>query len=132
MVAPRKYPGELRERSIRMTLDARQDPASRPSACRRIGEQLGINPETLSRLGDPGRDRRRRPARHDDGGGRPARRARAGGSRAAPSKRDPALGIDFLRGGARPPLPLIVAYIEEHRDACGVEPIWPAPVLVKP
>src|SRR5450759_4118403 len=30
-----------------MTLDARQDPASRPSACRRIGEQLGINPETL-------------------------------------------------------------------------------------
>src|SRR5664280_1605679 len=47
MVAPRKYPEELRERSIRMTLDARQDPASRPSACRRIGEQLGINPETL-------------------------------------------------------------------------------------
>ena len=74
MVAPRKYPEELRERSIRMTSDARQDPASRPSACRRIGEQLGINPETLSRLGDPGRDRRRRPARHDDGGGRPARR----------------------------------------------------------
>src|SRR5664279_5939056 len=31
MVAPRKYPEELRERSIRMTLDARQDPASRPS-----------------------------------------------------------------------------------------------------
>src|SRR5664280_1690322 len=47
MVAPRKYPEELRERSIRMTLDARQDPASRPSACRRIGEPLGINPETL-------------------------------------------------------------------------------------
>jgi transposase len=47
MVAPRKYPEELRERSIRMTLDARQDPASCPSACRRIGEQLGINPETL-------------------------------------------------------------------------------------
>jgi len=47
MVAPRKYPEELRERSIRMTLDARQDPASRPSARRRIGEQLGINPETL-------------------------------------------------------------------------------------
>ena len=49
MVAPRKrkYPEELRERSIRMTLDARQDPASRPSVCRRIGEQLRINPETL-------------------------------------------------------------------------------------
>ena len=47
MVAPRKYPEELRERSIRMTLEARKDPASRPGACRRIGEQLGINPETL-------------------------------------------------------------------------------------
>jgi transposase len=43
MVAPRKYPEELRERSIRMTLDARPDPASRPSACRRIGEQLGMS-----------------------------------------------------------------------------------------
>ncbi len=47
MAAPRKYPEELRERAIRMTVDARKDPASRPSACKRIGEQLGINPETL-------------------------------------------------------------------------------------
>src|SRR5664280_763729 len=83
----------------------------------------GDQPGDAARLGDPGRDRCRRPARHDDGRGRPARRARAGGSRAAPSKRDPAVGIGFLRGGARPPLPLIVDYIEEHRDAFGVEPI---------
>ena len=47
MVAPRKYPEELRERSVRLTVDARKDPASRPGACKRIGEQLGINPETL-------------------------------------------------------------------------------------
>jgi transposase len=47
MAAPRKYPEELRERSIRLALDARKDPASRQGACRRIGEQLGINPETL-------------------------------------------------------------------------------------
>ena len=47
MVAPRKYPEELRERSIRLALDARKSPASRAGACRRIGEQLGINPETL-------------------------------------------------------------------------------------
>ena len=30
-----------------MALDARRDAASRPSACKRIGEQLGINPDTL-------------------------------------------------------------------------------------
>jgi transposase len=47
MPALRKYPDELRERAIRLTLDARKDPASRPGACARIGEQLGINPQTL-------------------------------------------------------------------------------------
>jgi len=47
MVAPRKYPEELRERSIRLALDAGKSPASRAGACRRIGEQLGINQETL-------------------------------------------------------------------------------------
>jgi transposase len=47
MVAPRKYPPELRERAVRMVVEARRDPVTRPAACRRIGEQLGINPETL-------------------------------------------------------------------------------------
>ena len=47
MVAPRKYPDELRERAIRLTVESRRDPASRGGACKRIGEQLGINPETL-------------------------------------------------------------------------------------
>ena len=47
MAAPRKYPEELRERAIRLTLDARKDSAGRAGACSRIGEQLGINAETL-------------------------------------------------------------------------------------
>lgn len=47
MAAPRKYPDELRERAIRLAVDARKDPASRPGACKRIGEQLGITPDTL-------------------------------------------------------------------------------------
>lgn len=47
MGAPRKYPDELRERAIRLVLDAKADPATRSGAVRRIGEQLGINPETL-------------------------------------------------------------------------------------
>ena len=50
MVAPRKYPDELRERAVRMVLDAKQDPTTRTGACRRIGQQLGINPETLRGL----------------------------------------------------------------------------------
>ena len=47
MAAPRKYPEDLRERAIRMAVDARRDPATRVGALRRIGDQLGINPETL-------------------------------------------------------------------------------------
>lgn len=47
MAAPRKYPEELRERAIRMAVDARRDPATRVGALRRIGDQFGINPETL-------------------------------------------------------------------------------------
>ena len=47
MAAPRKYPEELRERALRMALDLRRDPATRAGALRRVGEQLGINPETL-------------------------------------------------------------------------------------
>jgi transposase len=47
MAAPRKHPDELRERATRLAVDARHDPATRTGALRRIGEQLGINPETL-------------------------------------------------------------------------------------
>jgi transposase len=47
MAAPRKYPEELRERAIRIAVDARRDPVTRPGALQRAGEQLGINPETL-------------------------------------------------------------------------------------
>ncbi|SMY05364.1 Transposase [Brevibacterium antiquum CNRZ 918] len=47
MAAPRKYPDELRERATRMAVDARQDPATKSGTFRRVGEQLGINPETL-------------------------------------------------------------------------------------
>jgi transposase len=47
MAAPKKYPDELRERAIRMVVDARRDPETRQGAIARIAGQLGINPETL-------------------------------------------------------------------------------------
>lgn len=48
MSAPRKYPDELRERATRMVLDLLEDdPRSQRGVFRRIGEQLGVNPETL-------------------------------------------------------------------------------------
>lgn len=47
MVAPRKYPEELRERATRLALEARQDPAARVGAVKRIADQLGVHPEAL-------------------------------------------------------------------------------------
>ena len=47
MPAPRKYPDEPGNRAIRLTLDALADP-DRPGGCfRRVGDELGVNPETL-------------------------------------------------------------------------------------
>ena len=47
MAAPRKYPDELRERALRMAVQARCDPATKLGALARVGKQLGINPERL-------------------------------------------------------------------------------------
>ena len=49
MPAPRKYPNELRERSMRLVREAReQDPSlSINAAVKRIGPRVGVVPDTL-------------------------------------------------------------------------------------
>jgi transposase len=50
MPAPKKYPVELRDRSIRLVEDLLADPdleLSVTGACSRVAEQLGINRDTL-------------------------------------------------------------------------------------
>ncbi len=47
MPAPRKYPDEMRERSVRLVMDIAEEAGSVTAACRQIGEQLGINTDTL-------------------------------------------------------------------------------------
>ena len=48
IVAPRKYPYELRERATRMTIDARKNPATRTRAYnKRVADHLGVYPEAL-------------------------------------------------------------------------------------
>ena len=49
MPAPRKYPDELRDRAIRFAQDLVEGPErlSVNAACIRVGEQLGINSDTL-------------------------------------------------------------------------------------
>src|SRR5579884_4119184 len=47
MGAPRKYPDEVRDRAVRLALDLADDSGSVSRACQRVGEQLGINKDTL-------------------------------------------------------------------------------------
>src|SRR3954468_20071755 len=47
MAAPRKFPDEVRARAVRLVFDVEEEAGSISGACRRIGEQLGINPDTL-------------------------------------------------------------------------------------
>ena len=48
MGAARKYPDELRDRAIRLVLDVVKDEdASVTAACRKVGGELGIKPDTL-------------------------------------------------------------------------------------
>jgi transposase len=50
MAAPRKYPDEVRDRTIRLVrdlVDGDEEAMTVTGACRRVGEQLGINTETL-------------------------------------------------------------------------------------
>ena len=47
MPAPRKYPDELRDRAVRLVMDVKDEVGSVTAACTRVGEQLGINRDTL-------------------------------------------------------------------------------------
>jgi transposase len=49
MPAPRKYPEELRERAVRLVLEAREqeEKLSLNAAVHRIGPRVGVNPDTL-------------------------------------------------------------------------------------
>ena len=121
MAAPRKYPDELRERATRMAVDARRDPATRPGALRRVGEQLGINPETL---------RNWVVQAEVDAGARPgvsteeARRIAELERENRELRRANAIlksASAFFAAEARPPTAVIVEFIDAHREEHGVE-----------
>ena len=47
MAVQRRYPEELRRRAVRLVLDARDDTGGRRGVCTRVGQQLGVPPDTL-------------------------------------------------------------------------------------
>jgi len=47
MAVQRRYPQELRRRAVGLVLDARDEDGGRRGVCTRVGQQLGVPPDTL-------------------------------------------------------------------------------------
>ncbi|WP_089413561.1 IS3 family transposase [Sphingomonas sp. Sph1(2015)] len=119
-----KFSPEVRERAVRMVLDHERDHPSRWAAVVSIAEKIGCAPQTLhewlkraevdsgKRAGVPSEvtdklkalERENRELRQSN---EILRKASA----------------YFCPGGARPPISAMIAFIDDHRDAYGVEPI---------
>src|SRR4029450_8740087 len=112
---PKKITPELRARAVRMVVEHLQDYPSRTTAAQAVAKQLGVGRETVRRWVVD--------AEIDAGARAGLRLGRAGGDQGvegegAPAggrQRDPEGGDDFLRGGTRPPQPLIMAFIDAMR-----------------
>ncbi|WP_289232390.1 MULTISPECIES: IS3 family transposase [Barrientosiimonas] len=126
MARPSKYPRELRERAVRAVAQAmaQGEYPSEFEAIRTIARKLGIgSPETL---------RKWIRQAEVDGGTRPGKTTqelaeiRELKKEVAELRRANEIlktSSGFLRGGARPPVKVLIDYIDEHREEFGVEPI---------
>ncbi|WP_416463717.1 IS3 family transposase [Sphingomonas sp. VDB2] len=119
-----KFAPEVRERAVRMVADHERDYPSRSAAVVSIAEKIGCVPQTLHEWV--------KNAEVDSG-------KRAGVPTEVADKvkalerevRELRQANEILRkasayfcaGGARPPVQAMIAFIDDHRDAYGVEPI---------
>ena len=121
-----KFSPEVVERAVRMVFDAKEQYPSQWAAIESIAAKIGCTAETLRRWVRQGeRDSGARRADHGRAAARQGTRTR--GARAAPGQRNPEAGERVFRaGGARPPLEVVMPFVDEHRERFGVEPICKA------
>ena len=116
-----KFSPEVRERAVRMVQEHRGEYPSLWAAMESIAPKIGCVPQTLlewvKRSG-------RHAAWYGHGRSRADQGAGTRGEGASACQRHLAHGQRFFRpSGARPQTEVLNAYIDEHRDAYGVEPI---------
>lgn len=123
MPRPSRYSPEVRERAVRMAREHAQEYPSHWGAIASVAQKPGCSGETLRKwLRQVERDAGQRPGLTTEEQQR--LKVGAGESGAAPRERDSSEGLGaFCPGGARPPRDVMVAFIDAHREAYGVEPI---------
>ena len=117
MAAPRKYPDELRERAVRLVFES-----NRPIA--HVARELGVHKEALRLwVGQAEADsgRRRDLLTSEERG--EVKRLRKEERRAEVRERDPEGRVRLFRAGARPDPATVTRYVQERREAFGVEPV---------
>ncbi|WP_443027152.1 IS3 family transposase [Sphingomonas sp. LB3N6] len=119
-----KFAPEVRERAVRMVFDHERDYPSRWATVVSIAEKIGCVPQTLhewvkkaevesgKRAGVPAEVADKVKALE-----REVRELRQANEILRKAS------AYFAPGGARPPVPAMIAFIDDHRDAYGVEPI---------
>ncbi|WP_373298277.1 IS3 family transposase [Paludibacterium paludis] len=119
-----KFSPEVRERAVRMVFDAKDQYESQWAAFVSIASKIGCTAETLRRWI---RQQERNTGQNDGPAGTEAARVKELEREVRELKKANEIlrlaSAFFAPGGARPPLQVVRAFIDTHRDTLGVEPI---------